>query len=145
MRLALSSSSNNAPQKRQHPVRCASNHSVRELSSSSLQEIARRNHKASQLNEKPTSNVFVSAMAILRQTSRDLAELIAAIASTLGLASTFALGLTGGVLIGREDVRAALIDELRGNCLEPTPTIVVDPAFGAVRITEQALLGGHRP
>ena len=136
MRLALSSSSNNAPQKRQHPVRCASNHSVRELSSSSLQEIARRNHKASQLNEKPTSNVFVSAMAILRQTSRDLAELIAAIAST------FALGLTGGVLIGREDVRAALIDELRGNCLEPTPTIVADPVFGAVRIAGQALLGG---
>ncbi len=82
------------------------------------------------------------AMAILRQASRDLAELIAAIASTLGLASNFALGLTGGVLIGREDVRAALIDELRGNCLEPTPTIVADPVFGAVRIAGQALLGG---
>ncbi len=79
------------------------------------------------------------AEAIELQASVDLSELVIAIADGLGFRDSFALGLTGGVLVRRDAVRANLLDQLARKGLTPKPTLVADPVLGAVRIARQAL------
>lgn len=81
-----------------------------------------------------------AAAAILDQAGAELAAAAAAVVRKLGLASPVPSALTGGVLVGGEHVRSALLRASGGLGLALEPAVLVaEPARGAVRLALEIL------
>lgn len=87
-------------------------------------------------------NHDVVAREILRQAVCDLAELVRAVMAQLhDQSGSYALALTGGVLLNQTDYRVALLEQLHVLGAEPaTVECVEDASLGAVRIMVRRLM-----
>lgn len=76
---------------------------------------------------------------LLRPAGRDLAEAAAAAAAALGWRSgPLPLGLAGGFLLGTPVVVDAMLADLTARGYEPQPTLVEEPARGALNLARRA-------
>jgi N-acetylglucosamine kinase-like BadF-type ATPase len=80
------------------------------------------------------------ATAIVSAAVHDLANLVINVAEELELADRlFTLGLTGGVLIHRGDVRAQIMRELSTHGLTASAVAIADPVMGALQLALRSL------
>ena len=80
------------------------------------------------------------ATAIVSAAVHDLANLVINVAKELELADRlFTLGLTGGVLIHRGDVRAQIMRELSTHGLTASAVAIADPVMGALQLALRSL------
>jgi len=77
---------------------------------------------------------------LLRPAGRDLAEAAAAAAAALGWRSgPLPLGLAGGFLLSAPIVVEAMLEDLRARGYDPKPTLVEEPARGALTLARRSL------
>lgn len=75
------------------------------------------------------------AVAIMTAAIHDLTNLVIHVAKELELADRlFTLGLSGGVLIHRGEVRAQIMGELSTNGLTASAVVITDPVMGALQL-----------
>ncbi|MBT4694062.1 MAG: hypothetical protein HOB73_12020 [Planctomycetaceae bacterium] len=80
------------------------------------------------------------ATAVVSAAAHDLANLVINVAEELELAGRlFTLGLAGGVLIHRGDVRAQIMSELSTHGLTPSAVAIADPVMGALQLALRSL------
>jgi N-acetylglucosamine kinase-like BadF-type ATPase len=83
------------------------------------------------------------AARLLRPAGAALAEIIAAVARSLGwLSGPLPLAAAGSFLLSAEAVRRAMIDDLIGRGYQPALTAVPEPVRGAVILAGRALAAG---
>ena len=90
----------------------------------------------------PQSLGVVERLARLESAARDLGEIAAAAARSLGWESgPLPIGLAGGFLVSTPALAEALLDDLRARGYDPSPTLVPDPAIGGLHLARRAHRG----
>jgi len=83
---------------------------------------------------------------LLRPAGRDLAEIAAAAARALGWTSgPLPLGLAGGFLLSTPVVVEAMLADLKARGYEPQPTLVEEPARGALTLARRDFAERQKP
>ena len=78
---------------------------------------------------------------IIAAAAVDLAELVDSVKCQIEVAEdSFPLAISGGVLIGRADLRTLLGEELDRRKLQPEMHVISEPVLGAVKIAALQLI-----